>query len=206
MPELGAFRNAAAISTPSTKLWTVSPTMISVPLRPWSCARRDGRATSQSSVWQWRHSTSFSSTKNTKMPAEDRERRRCGCPSRTLAESLRGTPRRAARRSHRTPASEPRIARTSAERAARPAESVPPASSRRGSRRASWGPRILRRQPDQRGHAFPALSLRTRKIASVGIGTEIAALDSLHALQALARHRIQIEQPVSRPRRREARR
>ncbi|MFO1392745.1 MAG: hypothetical protein U1F09_03125 [Steroidobacteraceae bacterium] len=53
-------RKAAAITTPSTKLWNASPNRISGAAVPWLFVP---------SSWKWRHSTSFSSTKNASMPA-----------------------------------------------------------------------------------------------------------------------------------------
>ena len=68
-PRWTSIRNAAAISTPSSTLCTVSPMMTMAPeLRRVRACRRRGVCVSQSSSWQCRHSTSFSRTKNSAMP------------------------------------------------------------------------------------------------------------------------------------------
>src|SRR5581483_11743294 len=69
IPSCVLSRKAAAMSTPSTKLWNPPPMVIMRPLRPWSFGAACRSCASQSSTWQWRHSTSFSSTKNARMPA-----------------------------------------------------------------------------------------------------------------------------------------
>ena len=52
-------RKAPAMTTPSTKLWKASPMSRSGPELAW---------TSQSCLWQWRQTSSFSSTKNGMRP------------------------------------------------------------------------------------------------------------------------------------------
>ena len=60
MPSGTAVTSAAPIIAPSTKLCTAPPMSTSV---------ADVPCTAHSSVWQWRQSTSFSRTKNRRMPA-----------------------------------------------------------------------------------------------------------------------------------------
>ena len=60
MPSGSEVMAAAAITAPSTKLWNASPT---------TTGSTAPSCTSQSWVWQWRQSTSFSRTKNSRMPS-----------------------------------------------------------------------------------------------------------------------------------------
>ena len=125
------------------------------PLRPWSWAPEPsscGSCTSQFSVWQWRQSSSFSSTKKHEDAAEDGSR---GLVRVAALERVRNhfEERRAEQRAdregnqHRDPARAQRAART----AASPAESVPPAklAARIQPSVRSWG-RDSTRQPAER--------------------------------------------------------
>src|SRR5258706_1889743 len=204
-------RKAAAMSTPSTKLWIVSPTTISVPLRPWSCAAVDGglagSCTSQCSVWQWRQRSSFSSTKKTKMPPRMAVAAWCGSPA---SKAWGMTSRNAA------PSSAPiaydtsigtHAARSSSAIEAMPAESAPPAMLATTIQprviemtHASWGGRILR-EPHHGGHARArSLAPEGEEALLFGIGAEIPAIDARNTqpAQALASHRVEVEQPVPR--------
>src|SRR4051812_28709474 len=220
MPTSVLCRKAAAMSRPSRKLWMVSPTMMSRPLRPWSCAPEPsscGSCTSQFSVWQCRQSSSFSSRKKTKIPPRMAAAASCALP-RSNACGI--TSRKAA------PSSAPiaketsvdtQLARRSSENAASPAESVPPTklAARIQPSVSVMGPGILLGQPSERsrephigGHAaagavapvgIEALRIRVRAVA--------AAEDALHtaSAQPLARYGVEVEQPMARPRGRKRR-
>src|SRR5687767_5047434 len=97
------------------------------------------------------------------------------------------------------------LARKVSARAARPAESVPPATlaarihaSVMGVDDSTLG------QPDERRHARPAAVAPIRKEAlAFRVGTKPAAADRLQPFQLFARHGIEVEQPVAGPRRRQ---
>src|SRR6185369_15433467 len=202
MPTSVLCRNAAAMSRPSRKLWMVSPTMISRPLRPWSWPPPPascGSCTSQFSVWQWRHSRSFSRTKNTKMPPRMAAAASCALPRSNAC----GITSRNAAPSSAPIANETRVdtqlARRSSANAASPAESVPPTklAARIQPSVMLMGAGILlgepaerSREPYERRHTtvgavapvgIEPLRLRIRAVAS--------AEDALHA--------VEVEQPMA---------
>src|SRR5688500_16275952 len=207
MPTSVLCRNAAAMSRPSTKLCTVSPTTMSAPLRPRSFDLEScGSCTSQFSVWQWRQRSSFSMMKKAKMPPRMAIAAWCGSPR---AKAWGMTSRKAA------PSSAPmandtsigtQLARTVSESAARPADRVPPATLAARIQPSVMGVGILR-EPDQRGHAAgAAVAAIGIEPLRVGVGAETAAEDPVHALllQPRARHRVEVEQPVAGARRRKS--
>src|SRR3954468_22653964 len=205
MPTSVLCRKAAAMSRPSRKLWMVSPTMMSKPLRPWSWAAEPsscGPCTSQFSVWQCRQSSSFSSTKNTKIPPRIAAAASCALPR---SNACGMTSRKAA------PSSAPiaketsvdtQLARRSSANAASPAESVPPTklAARIQPSVSVMGPGILLGQPYERGHAAGgAVAPVGIEPLRIGVGAVATAEDALHAARAqpLARHGVEVEQPMA---------
>src|SRR5712664_3100857 len=178
--------------------------MINAPLRPWSCAPARpascGSCASQFSVWQWRQMSSFSRMKKPKIPP----RMPPAAARVSPFENASGMTLRNAAPSSAPMAYETSVdtqeARRASEKAARPADSVPPTKLATRIQPRVMGAAILR-EPDGGRHArCRAVAAIGKEAFGVGIGAQAATIDTAHAstLEALPRDRVQVEQPVAR--------
>src|SRR6266850_146257 len=176
----------------------VSPTMISAPLRPWSCAPSWRSWTSQFSVWQCRQSSSFSRTKKPKMPPRIDiaavwalpTSKACGMTSRNAAPSSAPMAKDTSIGNQ--------LARKASAHAASPTDSVPPATLAAGIQPSVMGLAILR-EPDQGRHAAGgAFAAVGEEALRLRIRAKPAAMNVLDAarFEPLSGNGVQIEQPM----------
>ena len=184
MPSGSEVMAAAAMTAPSTKLWNASPT---------TTGSTAPSCTSQSCVWQWRQSTSFSRTKNSRMPHEQRgeDFARGGSCSSAFGQDLehRRAEQRADRVAHQ-PGNEPRARGVLDQQDAggdeQPAQAAEEASAR--AREGTWTRRAIilasalgfGMRARLQAHGLGRAASRSGRVAAAGADGE-AAVPHFHA-------------------------